>query len=79
MSKIYFEMFDHTEDGRPIPISIDLDVEEDMTRIEPAIDYIEKIMYGNLNFSFAQIKAFDPDSAEQIERELQSYVDKYYN
>lgn len=79
MSKIYFEMFDHTEDGRPIPISIDLDVEEDMTRIEPAIDYIEKIMYGNLNLTYEFIRNNDPDSAEQIERELQSYVDKYYN
>lgn len=78
MSKDYFEMFDYTEDGRPIPISIDLDVDKETTHVEPAIAYIEKIMYGNLNLTFDLIKTVDPDSAEQIERELQSYIDKNY-
>ena len=78
MSKDYFEMFDYTEDGKPIPICIDLDVDEETTHVEPAIAYIDKIMYGNLNLTFAQIHSFDADSAEQIERELQSYIDKNY-
>lgn len=75
----FLEMLDHTEDGKPIPICIDLDIDEETTHSCPAIAFIEKIMYGNLNLTYEFIRNNDPDSAEQIERELQTYVDKTYN
>lgn len=77
--KDFFEMLDHTEDSKPIPILIDLDIDEETTHSCPAIAFIENIKYGNLNLTYEFIRNNDPDSAEQIERELQSYVDKYYN